>query len=193
MLQASLVAKMVKCLPAMRETQVWSLGREDPLEMEEMETHSGILAWKIPWTEEPGRPQPMVSQIFRHDWATSLPFMLQMCACVCTYICTRIFSLFSSVQGKNTGVGCHSPLQEIFINQGSNPCLLCFLHCRWILYHWAIGAAEKEIEGNNIKQKGNSWPLLMAKVTKMKRQLLSTTRNGWQRVKNWSCDCTTFC
>ena len=51
---ASLVAQRVKRLPAMRETQVRSLGQEDPLE-KEMATHSGILAWKIPWTEKPGR------------------------------------------------------------------------------------------------------------------------------------------
>ena len=45
---------MVKCLPTMQETRVQSLGQEDPLE-KEMATHSNILAWKIPWTEEPGR------------------------------------------------------------------------------------------------------------------------------------------
>ena len=49
----SLVAKMVKPLSAMQETQVQSLGREDPVE-KEMATHSGILAWRIPWMEEPG-------------------------------------------------------------------------------------------------------------------------------------------
>ena len=53
-IRASLVAQMVKSLPAARETQVRSLGWEDLLE-KEMETHSSILAWKIPWTEEPGR------------------------------------------------------------------------------------------------------------------------------------------
>ena len=47
------MAQMVKNLPAMQETQVWSLGREDPLE-KKMATHSSILAWRIPWTEEPG-------------------------------------------------------------------------------------------------------------------------------------------
>ena len=52
------MAQMVKNLPAMQKTQVGSLGREDPLE-EEMATHSSILAWKIPWTEEPGRLQSM--------------------------------------------------------------------------------------------------------------------------------------
>ena len=51
---ASLVAQIVKRLPAMRETQIQSLGREDPLE-KEMATHSSILAWKISWMEELGR------------------------------------------------------------------------------------------------------------------------------------------
>ena len=50
---ASLVAQMVKSLPAIWKTQVLSLGRKDPLE-KEMATHSSILAWGIPWTEEPG-------------------------------------------------------------------------------------------------------------------------------------------
>ena len=52
---ASLVAQMVKNLPAMQETRVQSLGQEDPLE-KEMATHSSILAWEISWTEEPGGP-----------------------------------------------------------------------------------------------------------------------------------------
>ena len=48
------MAQMVKNLPAMQETQVGSLGREEPLE-KEMATHSSILGWRIPWTQEPGR------------------------------------------------------------------------------------------------------------------------------------------
>ena len=56
--KTSLLAQMVRSLPAMRETWVRSLGWEDPLE-KEMATHSSILAWKIPWTEEPGRLQSM--------------------------------------------------------------------------------------------------------------------------------------
>ena len=55
------MAQTVKNLPAMRETQVQFLGREDPLE-KEMATHSSILAWEIPWTEEPGGVQFMGSQ-----------------------------------------------------------------------------------------------------------------------------------
>ena len=64
-LRASLVAKRLKRLPAMQETQVRSLGQEDPLE-KEMATHSSILAWKIPWTEEPGGLQSMGSQRVGH-------------------------------------------------------------------------------------------------------------------------------
>ena len=56
--QTSLVAQMVKCLSTMRETQVRSLGWEDPLE-KEMVTHSSILAWRIPWTEDPAGLQSM--------------------------------------------------------------------------------------------------------------------------------------
>ena len=62
----SLVAQMVNRLPTMQETRVQSLGQGDPLE-KEMATHSSILAWKIPWTEEPGRLQSMGSQRVRHD------------------------------------------------------------------------------------------------------------------------------
>ena len=64
--QAYLVAQMVKRLPAMQLTWVRSLGQEDPVE-KEMATHSRTLAWKIPWTEEPGRLQSMGSQRVGYD------------------------------------------------------------------------------------------------------------------------------
>ena len=63
---ASLVAQSVKNLPAVQETQVQSLGWEDPLK-KKMATHSSILAWKISWTEEPGGLQSMGSQRVGHD------------------------------------------------------------------------------------------------------------------------------
>ena len=63
---ASLVAQMVKNLSAMYETRVLSLGWEEPLE-KGMATHSSILAWKIPWTEGPGRLQSMDSQRARDN------------------------------------------------------------------------------------------------------------------------------
>ena len=60
---------MVKHLPTMQETRVQSLGQEDPLK-KEMATHSSILAWKIPWTEEPGRLQAMGLQRVGQDLMT---------------------------------------------------------------------------------------------------------------------------
>ena len=66
---------MVKCLPAMWENWVWSLGQEDPLEKEKA-THSNTLAWKIPWMEEPGRLQSMESQRVGQDWTTSLHYWI---------------------------------------------------------------------------------------------------------------------
>ena len=65
------LAQTVKRLPTMRETRVRSLGQEDPLE-KEMATHSSILAWKIPWTEEPGWLLSMGSQRVGHDGVTAL-------------------------------------------------------------------------------------------------------------------------
>ena len=65
-----LVAQMVKNLPAMQETLVWSLGWKDPLE-KEMATHSSIFAWGIPWTEKTSGLQSMGSQRVEHDWVTN--------------------------------------------------------------------------------------------------------------------------
>ena len=63
---ASLVAQRLKRLPGMQETRVQSLGQEDPLK-KEMATHSSILAWRIPWTEEPGELQSFGSQRAGHN------------------------------------------------------------------------------------------------------------------------------
>ena len=60
------MAQTEKCLSTMQETQVQSLGWEDPLE-KEMAIHSSTIAWKIPWTEEPGREESMGSQRVGHD------------------------------------------------------------------------------------------------------------------------------
>ena len=69
---ASLAAQLVKNPPAMRETWVRLLGWEDPLE-EGMETHCSVLAWRIPWTDEPGGLRSTGWQRVRHDWATKPP------------------------------------------------------------------------------------------------------------------------
>ena len=65
------MAQAVKNPPAVQETQVQSLDQEDPLQ-KEMATHSSTVAWKIPWTEEPGRLQPMGLQRVRHRFKESL-------------------------------------------------------------------------------------------------------------------------
>ena len=67
----SLVAQMVKNLPAVQEAWLWSLGREDSLK-KGMATHSSILAWRIPWTEEAGRLESMGLQRIRHYWVTHI-------------------------------------------------------------------------------------------------------------------------
>jgi len=81
---------MVKRLPAMWESQ--SLGWEDPLE-KEMATHSNTLAWKIPWSEEPGRLQSMGSQRVRHNWTTSLSFFFISSATILSELPDRIIQV----------------------------------------------------------------------------------------------------
>ena len=71
-LKGSRVAQMIKKLPATQETQVQFLGQEDPLE-KGMATHSSILAWRTPWTEEPGGLQSMRVTRVGHDLATKPP------------------------------------------------------------------------------------------------------------------------
>ena len=66
----SLVAQMVKNLPAVQETRIWSLSWEDPLD-KGMAAHSRILAWEIPGTEKPDRLETLGSQRVREDWATN--------------------------------------------------------------------------------------------------------------------------
>ena len=72
-----LVAQMIKHLPTMQETCVQSLGQEDLLE-KEMAPRSSTLAWRIPWTEEPGGLQSTGSQRVRHDWATSFTYAIML-------------------------------------------------------------------------------------------------------------------
>ena len=85
---SSLVAQRVKRLPAMRETWVLSLGREDPLE-KEMATHSSILAWRIPWAEKPGGLQSTGSQ--SRTWLSDFTFLLLLYPQVCS-LCLGLYS-----------------------------------------------------------------------------------------------------
>ena len=102
-----LVAQMVKNLPAMQETQVGSLGQEDPLE-KGMATHSSILAWRISWTEESGGLQSMGSQRVWQDWAANtLTFQKVLSFLIYgnqTLLCFFFFSPLS-----------HDPVYKIFV------------------------------------------------------------------------------
>ena len=114
--RTSLVVQMVKCLPTMRETWVQSLGREDPLE-KEMVTHSSILAWKIPWTEEPGRLQSVhgVAKSRRRLSNFTFTFMIQV-------LCIKEIRLSTFVLGKQdkhnnpfTAILSWTPVQSFFV------------------------------------------------------------------------------
>ena len=92
---ASLVAQTVKNLPAMQETWVWSVCQEYLLE-KGMATHSSILTWRIPWTEEPGRLPSMGLQEVRHNWVTNIftPFIVKkywLYSSCCTIYPCRLF------------------------------------------------------------------------------------------------------
>ena len=92
--RSSLIAESVKNMPAMQETWVQFLGQEDPLE-KEMSTHSHILAWRIPWTEETGRLQSIGSQRVRHSLATKQQFYLLFVA-LPWQCCRNFLDQFSS-------------------------------------------------------------------------------------------------
>ena len=133
--RASLVAQMVKNLPAMQENWVWSLGQEDPLE-KEMATHSGVLAWRIPWTEKPGGLWSMGLQSIRCDWATIFFF----CGGHSSMCFDRRTSFFvnSTAQIQNFSISAQTLLflnvrclpTEPQVNDGSAYCLLSY-NFRW--------------------------------------------------------------
>ena len=113
---------MVKNLPAMRKTQVQSLGQENPLE-KGMSTHSSILAWRIPWTVSSFG----LFALYLTLWTVALPGS----------------SVHGDSTGKNVGVSCHAFLQGIFPTQGSKPGLL---HCRQILYQLSHKGSPRVLE-----------------------------------------------
>ena len=73
----------------MQEAWVQSLGQDESLE-EGMSAHSSILAWRVQWTEEPGRPQSMGSHRVGHDWATNIHSCIYMCVCIVTQPCPTV-------------------------------------------------------------------------------------------------------
>ena len=98
---ASLVAQMVKNLPAIQETQVRSLGQEDP-PGEDMPTHSSIPAWRIPWTEEPGGLQFIRPHRVRHNWRD----FAHMHTYLYIYMHTHIWGFPGVVSGKEPTCQC---------------------------------------------------------------------------------------
>ena len=98
---------MVKNLPAMQETWVSSLGQEDPLE-KGMATHSSVLAWRIPWTEEPGGLQSMGSHRVGRDWPSTLPLLLTVFSAVpATVGCKRRKEMYSFLDAALSEVTCY--------------------------------------------------------------------------------------
>ena len=98
------MAQMVNNLPAMQETWIWFLGQEDPLE-KGMTTHSSLLAWEIPWTEQPGGLQSMGSQRVRHNWATNTLMDIWMVTDLCHYndvwtFCPNHMTAFGVTRGS---------------------------------------------------------------------------------------------
>ena len=122
---SSLVAQTVKNLPALQETMVWSLCWEDPLE-KEMATHSSILTWRIPWTEEPNGLQSMGSQKVGHNWATNTFTFTTYEVLWC--VLTTSYPLCSS---QRKFPSCHSRVLHLWFPLISSlpllPCLLLFV------------------------------------------------------------------
>ena len=122
-------APVVKNLPEMQETQetwVWSLGWEDPLE-EEMATHSSILAWEIPWTEQPGGLQSMGLQRVGHDWAH-----------------TDTRSIIPPYKGKSI-VPCCKNIMPSLEARHKKPHIVWFL--LWNVHNWQIQRHGKCLSG----------------------------------------------
>ena len=141
---------MVKNLPAIQETRVWSLGWEDPLE-KGMTTHSSILAGKIPWTEEPGGLQSMGSQRVRHNWATILihsgTHTQYLKVLISTYL--SIFILKTYQAPDPAAIGCYMqcglwpplwpwPLCMETLFTFSAFMLICFSHIQFCETLWTI-------------------------------------------------------
>ena len=121
-LWASLVAQMVKNLPAVQETWVQFLGWEDLLE-KGMATHSSIFAWRIPWTEEPGRLQSMGLQRVRHDWETN----------TFTFSSRRSSNLFTwHIWHMTSQSGLHTPLTHF------TRTLVIFIFTHIMVFTWCI-------------------------------------------------------
>ena len=154
-----MVAQMMKNLIAMQETFARSLGQEDPLD-KGMAFHSSILAWRIPWIEEPDRLQFVGSQRVRNDWATNPHKRVNLrratvdVACLSQSLSPVWLSATPWAVEASVFMGfprqeywSHFLFQGIFLTQELKLCVVCLLHSRQILYRWAT----KEAHDVNIK------------------------------------------
>ena len=124
------MAQVVKNLPAMQETQVQSLGQEDPLE-KGMATHSSIHDWRIPWTEEPASLQSMRSRRVRHNWMTNTLIVdfTMLCLFVLITLCTaRWFSYTCILFYVLFRYGLSQDTEYSFLCSAVGPCSLSILY-----------------------------------------------------------------
>ena len=175
---------MVKNLPAVQETRVWSLGQEDPLE-KEMATCSSILAWRLSWTEEPGRPQSMGSQRVRHNWATNT--LSTVCRVLCWTWRTHAPSpnvLNSSVRWALWSPFCNET--KVLCCQRSSRKQMVYLGA---FKEWTLYRGVNRIEGIQVMMEpwgvSNSWKSLAPLGLKgRRRERLTQTGDSWSRGKS---------
>ena len=136
------LAQRLKRLPARWETQVQSLGREDTLE-KETATHSSILAWRIPWAEEPGRLPSMGSQRVGHDWSNSAPMHACMGGCESTSVNMNQPLHFAKQEWWSAFTKAASMLGVFYVSLFP-PCNSCLRYI--LLYHFTF----KKLKFSNV-------------------------------------------
>ena len=128
----------------MQETQVWSLGGEEPLEIE-MATHSSILAWRIPWTEKLGRLQSIGLQRVGHDWSNWVRTQTLSDCCMKNILIWKL-PVHSCFMDR---CGCDSLLSNLYDNFGSYSFTKCQTACKqkkdWDSWQWLSAYFQKQL------------------------------------------------
>ena len=151
--RALLVAQKIKNLSAIKETWVWSLGQEDPLE-KEMAIHSSILSWEIPWIEEPVGLQSMGSQKVRHDWVTFTSRPQRKRNCRWPHLLLSFFSIIFSLSRLSVVLPTSSVVSTVT------------LHTFWVLLNshtfcppdfCVLGASTVPCADGAARNSGHAW------------------------------------